>query len=139
MNTLKTIIKIDKKLIPNIRILVLEDDVQRIKWFKSVLIGVVADFAVEAQEAIDLVNKNKYDIIFLDHDLGGKQMVDVNEFNTGSTVAKVIAGKDWKDDCDVIIHTYNPDGRENMRAIINSFLCKIYPYGTFDIDIEGGD
>lgn len=53
-----------------------------------------------------------YDLICLDHDLGGKVFVDIEDENTGSTVAKFLADKEIK--CRIIIHSLNIWGVKNM-------------------------
>ena len=67
----------------------------------------------DAIGAIALLSTNlSYDLICLDHDLGGKIFVDINDENSGSTVAKFLADKDIK--CEIIIHSLNYWGAKNM-------------------------
>jgi hypothetical protein len=55
---------------------------------------------------------DEYDLICLDHDLGGQIFVDMNEENTGSTVAKFLSDKMIK--CPIVIHSLNFWGAQNM-------------------------
>lgn len=123
-------ITLDTKKVYNI--FVLEDDITRIKWFSRELNGKFKiTYTDKAETAIYLLNNNKYDIMFLDHDLGGEQMVDVKEFNTGSTVAEEI--NKLKIDVPVILHSFNVTGLANMKRLIPH--AEILPFGTFKFEI----
>jgi len=113
--------------------LILEDDKRRILWFEEKLKDAEADFTVKAKKCIELLKKNLYDIIFLDHDLDGKIFVPSEKSNTGYQVAKVIPETINKN-TPVVIHSYNPDGAEKMRDAIggSATLCS---FGDFDIQV----
>jgi len=100
------------------RALVLEDDKNRVKEFKQRMleIGCVADYVDTARAAIDLLRKKTYDVIFLDHDLGGEVFADITDSNTGSEVARWISGNPVG--CPVVIHSLNPVGADNMKKCI---------------------
>lgn len=102
----------------NVRILVLEDNPNRIRKFKSALIGFVVDYAAEADEAIQLLSEKKYDLIFLDHDLGGEEWVSSTNPNTGYQVAKVVAEKTGPSSTFVIIHSMNHIGADNINGVL---------------------
>lgn len=53
------------------RILIVEDDAQRIYWFIGAFKGHALTITNCADHAIDAVSEREYDIIFLDHDLVG--------------------------------------------------------------------
>lgn len=95
------------------KILIVEDNKARIKWFKEALIGHSVDIVESADPAISLVKEKKYDVIFLDHDLGGEEYVDSNNDNTGYQVSKVIKGSI---NCQtrIIVHSCNPVGSKNI-------------------------
>ena len=59
----------------------------------------------------------KFDLLLLDHDLGGQVYVDVKEENTGSTVAKFIAMNRVAYDY-AITHSMNFYGAQNITAIL---------------------
>lgn len=112
------------------RIFILEDDPRRISWMKkNFYSGIKLDITDVAKEAITLLTENRYDIVFLDHDLGGEQMVDSSVLNTGSTVAKMIHETKNKD-LTVIIHSYNPSGAEIMINSMrnNGVECHYFPF-----------
>jgi len=99
------------------KILVVEDNDARIARFSQELVGHQIDFATDATSGIDLVKRKQYDIIFLDHDLGGQQMVDSDYWNTGYQVAKAIVGTN-NEDAYIVIHSANPGGAERMKGIL---------------------
>lgn len=95
------------------KIFILEDDINRINAFQKYLGNHSLTIVSEAMEAIKILEKDiTFDLMFLDHDLGGQIYVDVNEENTGSTVAKYLSGKEFKGQ--IIIHSFNPIGVQNM-------------------------
>jgi CheY-like chemotaxis protein len=109
-------------------IFILEDDPIRIEKFESMLSKHKLTITTSAAEAIKLINANKYDYLLLDHDLGGKQMVDSRDENTGYAVAKAIKNSP-NADTKAIIHSFNPIGAGNMKAILPH--AKRMPFGTF--------
>ncbi len=71
------------------KILILDDDQNRLNLFKQKLIGHDVICVETAKDAIIELKKNKFNIISLDHDLGGKVMVESGE-GTGWEVAKFL-------------------------------------------------
>ena len=108
------------------RILILEDDSNRINQFYNNFsednkneISVVQT----AKEAITLLNCYVYDALFLDHDLGGEQLVDSSMENCGYTVAKWLEEHNEYIPDIVLIHSFNPYGARKMNeAIYGSHL-----------------
>ena len=64
-----------------------------------------------------------YDLICLDHDLGGEAFIDSNYYNTGYTLAKFILENNIKSK--VVIHSLNPVGAKNIKFILPK--AEIYP------------
>lgn len=115
-------------------IFVLEDDQNRVKKFKRELIGYNVDYATTVVEGVKCIANKKYDLIFLDHDLGGLEMVDSNSSEgTGYHVAIEISYSK-NDNTLCIIHSCNPPG----AIIINKTLknSKIVPFISLDIQKE---
>jgi CheY-like chemotaxis protein len=97
-----------------VKIFILEDDPNRVEWLKENLNpDIELDITDEVEEAMPWLRERKYDVIFLDHDLGGDQMVSSDVWNTGSTVAKMIHETPNKH-LTVIVHSYNPSGAQIM-------------------------
>lgn len=99
------------------KILILEDDKNRIKWFKENTIGHSVDIVESAKPAIHLIQEKKYDVIFLDHDLGGEVYVDSNNDNTGYQVAKALL-MSINETTPVVVHSLNSVGAKNIQRII---------------------
>ena len=115
------------------KILVLEDNPNRIAIFKTHLVNHDVDYVDIAWDANKLLNENIYDIIYLDHDLGGHVYVVDDDINgTGYDVAKVIPETENKN-ARIIIHTYNPVGYQRMSAALNEYNIK-YAYVPFGLD-----
>jgi len=114
-----------------IKALVLEDDGRRISAFTKIFYKLKWDYTFyrEAKQVIDVLDAGliKFDIIFLDHDLGGETYVDTNEKNTGSEVARWISNNREKvKKIPIIIHSLNTVGQIYMRNLIPG--AHIIPY-----------
>jgi CheY-like chemotaxis protein len=112
------------------KVLILEDDKERHRQFKQRMleIGASYDLVENADEAINLLKTKKYDIIFLDHDLGGEVYVSENNKNTGSEVARYL-NKNMVESI-VIIHSLNPIGSEYMQSLIPNSLIVPFVWGN---------
>ena len=109
------------------KVFLLEDDVLRIKWFKEKLKNHELTVVSNAGEAIYILSKSDYGIIFLDHDLEGKAYVNSSYHNTGFTVAKYL--KDVERKSRVIVHSLNPVGARNIKtSYLMQKLCLILSY-----------
>lgn len=103
------------------RALVLEDDAGRINEFKQRFLerGWVGRFATTAREAVLLLREQKFDYVFLDHDLGERVNESSEAPGTGAEVARW-----WQDHehpnkrARVVIHSFNTSGAEYMAARI---------------------
>jgi DNA-binding response OmpR family regulator len=99
------------------KVLILEDDPERLEWFSENLKVEDVDVTDMAEDAMNFLKNNVYDIIFLDHDLGGAVYVDSSVFNTGFTVAKMIHETDNKN-VPVVIHSWNSQGAKMMKHVM---------------------
>lgn len=97
-------------------IFILEDDSIRMGLFREALKDHNIDHASNVQDGKRLLTANEYDLILLDHDLGGEQMVHSSDENTGYQLAKFI--RDDNISARVITHTYNPAGAKNILAVL---------------------
>lgn len=91
------------------KIFILEDDLGRIQQMEKWLRG--HDITqVESCAAITAFQP-PYDLILLDHDLGGRQLSDHED--NGEQFAKLIVdtfGKQDRPETHVIVHSFNPSG-----------------------------
>lgn len=114
------------------KILILEDDPNRNASFMKYLNEHSLTIATTAVAVINALESGyKYDSIFLDHDLGGEQMVDSQESNTGAEVARWMAKSSMSKDTPITIHSLNPAGAENMLNILHEFtMVRRVPFTT---------
>jgi DNA-binding NtrC family response regulator len=108
------------------KIFILEDDPKRVEWLKEKLNPEIElDITDQVEEAMPWLHEREYDAIFLDHDLGGEQMVSSDVWNTGSTVARMIHETPNKH-LTVIVHSYNPSGAKIMIDSMRDKGVKCY-------------
>lgn len=104
------------------RIMFLDDNPNRRAAFRAKAIGCVVDFACDADEAIVLLDSDqKYDLIMLDHDLGGPEAEGrlLDNGKDGRTVAGFIAQNHPKHvDTTIVVHSLNPAGATIMVAVL---------------------
>lgn len=99
-------------------ILFLDDDPYRQAFFRSkVPYATIVD---NANDCIEQLKKQRWDEVFLDHDLGGEIYQDPNEKNSGSEVVRFIVdngpiiGK-------IVVHSMNQPARNKMaRDLIDA-------------------
>lgn len=112
------------------RVLILEDNKFRNDLFREKLGGKCRlHMHKKAWPAIEAAKTLKFDLILLDHDLGGRQYVTEDAENgTGYDVAKELPNTINKD-TPVVIHSGNPVGAQNMLAVLGRTAVYI-PFGT---------
>ena len=107
------------------KILFLDDNKHR---HRAVTGHMTFDAVFTASECIYKLEKNKYDFVFLDHDLNDQEMVNsFTEEETGYTVAKWISENKPEIGL-IIVHSLNPAGSENMASLLKAsgyFVTKI--------------
>lgn len=101
------------------KIFILDDQEIRHELFKLKFEGHDITSAWTAKEAIDILSRYKFDYIFLDHDLGGKIYV-ASDVGTGYEVAKWISKHPELKGCQIVIHSFNPDGCTNMQSVLRA-------------------
>jgi len=107
------------------KLLFLDDDKLRHKLFLRKFLEHEVVAVYTAADAITVLEQQAFDAVFLDHDLGGKTMVDSHGGEpTGFTVAKWLTANPHRMPPRVFVHSYNPVGAQNIKAIIPSaILC----------------
>jgi CheY-like chemotaxis protein len=116
------------------KILILEDDQERIKTFRrnleigcqTFLVAITAEACIQALENI------KFDWLFLDHDLGGKVFVQSDgEEKTGWH--GLSENEDRKPE-NIVIHSLNEAGRKRMMSLLPK--AKELPFAWNLVKIE---
>jgi CheY-like chemotaxis protein len=99
------------------KVFCLEDMDVRISVFKKRYANDELTIAKTANEAIAILEKGlDYDLYLLDHDLGGEIFCSSKLENSGYRVAEFLSDKNVKGD--IVIHSWNPIGAQNMLAIL---------------------
>lgn len=112
----------------NARILIVEDNEERIKWFMARLYQPLTEVATNVADALNYLQDGApFDIIFLDHDAG----LPFDENDTFYDVAVRLSELDYRKV--VIIHSMNPAGARRMRACMKNAYGFCFPFGTFEI------
>jgi len=108
------------------RILILDDDENRHRQFADKYKTEELVHVYVASEAINYLEHGpKFDYIFLDHDLGGQQMVESGD-DTGYEVAKWLSDNtEYIPNNSVILHSLNPVGRKNMCNVLKRANIKV--------------
>jgi CheY-like chemotaxis protein len=109
------------------KILILEDNPARHKIFKQAFFNHTLCIVETSKDAIEALKKEDFEAIFLDHDLGGQQMVESGP-NTGYEVAKWLEENPEHSCNNIIIHSLNPVGRDKMKAAIP--YARIEPFNV---------
>lgn len=116
------------------RIFVLEDNEDRVKKFRRNLIGHRVDYADNVADGKALIEQNRYDLIFLDHDLGGEEMVPSDDPSTGYQLALLLAKNDLNKDAAVVIHTANHNGGVRIEQALAGFDTARAPFPSMSIE-----
>ena len=116
-------------------ILILEDNDERVKQFRK---NIAPRHAIihtdEAKKTIEYLKKTKFDILFLDHDLGNEIYVDTKDINTGSEVARWLNKHPEQMPGQVVLHSLNEYGRKNMKALLPEAIN--YPFAWEKIKLK---
>jgi CheY-like chemotaxis protein len=78
---------------------------------------------------ISELQKNQFDLILLDHDLGGEVYVDINRDDTGSGAARWIKQNLGETHPIVITHTLNQAGADNILLLIDGSIHVPFLWG----------
>lgn len=98
------------------RILILDDNDERIIWFKQYFPE--ADIAKDAKEGITKVTTREYDLIFLDHDLWRTDELGEEDNNNGYEVAKALVRSPRNRKAEIVIHSMNFAGAQRMKNLL---------------------
>ena len=114
------------------RILFLDDDEKRQKRFRSEV--PFCQQVRTAEEAIDALFVESYDLICLDHDLGGEVFVDPNRLDTGSEVVRRLVSDllERQNKAEIVVHSYNEDASADMVMLLRNygFRANYCPFGS---------
>lgn len=116
------------------KVLFLDDDPNRRRYARGFFAGHELSEAETAEQAINLLKKySPYDLVMLDHDLGGRTFVPSDEVS-GFHVAQFIAGMDESLlPKEVLVHSYNFAGADRMVKVLRGTVP--VEYRPFSVDL----
>ena len=95
------------------KILILEDSGERTKWFSDWFVAEEVIITNNAKVAIALLHSVEFDMVFLDHDLGGQTFIDSDDENCGYQVTKALPSTINRS-THVVIHSHNNAAAKRM-------------------------
>ena len=104
---------------PPIQMLVLDDDSSRVKTLRRRFPGAEITWAETAEECIGMLDQN-WDVIRLDHDLGGETYVDPTRDDCGMAVVRELAenSRPHLMETVFIVHTRNAYAGPRMVTLL---------------------
>jgi len=110
------------------RIFVLEDDSYRVNFFLEKFCNYDITITENAQAAIDYLENDLFDCLFLDHDLG-------KDNGCGLDVAKYLADNQWNgnNNAIIVIHSWNIPATERMIAVLPKATHMPFDVGVFSV------
>lgn len=102
-------------------VFVLDDDVRRHEWFQKRFPKDILHVAETAPEGIEMLSREYYDAIFLDHDLLPEHYhaTETDDERTGYAVARWLAeNSQYQVSATITVHTRNADGAMRMVELM---------------------
>lgn len=120
------------------KIFLLEDSFQRVQKFRQLFSAHSLTHSADAEEANQILAKEEFDLICLDHDLTEHDN-DWIASGTGYEVACFLGETQTpNDDALIIIHTMNPPGGDRMvaalsnRRVVRTSIIEIFSVGFIE-------
>jgi len=112
------------------RILVLEDNQDRIEWFKRIYRNHELYITCNLVKARELCWEYEFDVMFLDHDLGENNLAAVEQEETGYGFVKWLTIEGIQKKAIYYIHSMNPTGANAMQNLLqdNGYYSLWLPY-----------
>ena len=107
------------------RVFVLDDDMERINWFKENWENVY--YAHDPIEAEKMLRENDYDVVWLDHDLAGPDKpYQRGPQGNGIDLAKIMAKDRLYISTPIIVHSLNYYGAENILMTLRNTHSSLF-------------
>lgn len=97
-------------------IFVLEDDPERIKWFKNTFSDCDLIWTDSIETSLMVLRRWTFDIVFMDRDLGHP-----NSQDNGEAVAWAMKEEKLAQSACIILHTVNPRGQRVMKRYLGEY------------------
>jgi len=116
-----------------VKILILDDKPERQAEFRShAPADSVVVFAQTPAEAIALLEQQDWDLVFLEHDLGGGLFLAENDPRSGQRVAEWLASHPERMPKRTVLHSPNDEGRSRMHLVLPEAISLSHAW-TFPI------
>lgn len=107
------------------KIYIIEDNEYRIKWFKETFKDSQIEWTNKIPQACKDIKNNKYDVIFIDRDLG-------HSLETGEDVIKYMVKNELAKNAIIIIHSVNLRGIE-MKKKLEKYHKNVHHINFFNL------
>jgi DNA-binding NtrC family response regulator len=116
------------------RVFVLDDTEDRLRWFRKSLAGVSAmREAKTADAALEILSRESFDLIFLDHDLSWADAgFPEKQHGNGKEIARYLARTKFQGR--VVIHSKNEDGVRAMQKLLPQ--ATVARFDDFEITVS---
>jgi CheY-like chemotaxis protein len=118
-------------------ILILEDNKNRNIIFRRNLIGHAVTITDDVRELKNHLLSQEWDVLFLDHDLGGEVYVDSGREDTGCEAARWLHNNPNRVPEIIFIHSLNENGSKEIKKLVPSAVYSPGIWVDLDIDIIG--
>ena len=100
--------------------------------FAKLFAGHAVDHFEHVDDALKAAHGGHYDLLMLDHDLDGLEMVDPIEYNCGTTFVTLLEAPHLVKTAQIIVHSHNSVAAENMMAILKrkGYTVVKLPFGS---------
>jgi hypothetical protein len=113
-----------------VKILILEDSQERIKFFRDKLIQHELFIFEHVKDAEIFIENNQVTMMFLDHDLEGFHHIPSELPITGYEFVKFLVEKNLAKETTIIIHSMDVPGAKNMFETLyrNKYRVTVIPF-----------
>jgi len=122
------------------KILILEDNKERIEWFKKIYKQHELIICEKISQAQLAVAYGEIDIFFLDHDIASNNFEGIDKCDTGYDFVKWIVSQNYQKHSLYYIHSMNPTGANAMLNLLkdNGYEAQWVPYHLLKLEGQNG-
>lgn len=122
------------------RIFILEDNIERIEWFKRIYKNHELYITCKLEWAKEDCKKYEFDVLFLDHDISQLNLEAIETGNTGYDFVKWLVENKLQRRAIVYIHSMNPTGANAMQNLLkdNRYEVLWIPFHLLKLEDRNG-
>ena len=116
--------------------MILEDNLDRIEFFKRVYKNHTLYITRNISEAQGYIHNYEFDIMFLDHDLEQDNFKSLKEGRTGYDFCKILVEENTQKESVIFIHSMNPCGGAVMERLLrdNGYEVQWIPFHLLKLE-----